>query len=65
MVEVDRDLLRLSCSTLLLKKGHLEQTAHDRVQMAFEYLQGGRVCNLPGQPVPVLISCTLKNCLLC
>jgi len=26
----------------------------DHVQTAFKYFQGRRLCNLPGQPVPVL-----------
>jgi len=38
----------------LLKQGHLELVAKDHAQMAFEYLQGWRLHNLPGQPVPVL-----------
>ena len=40
--------------TLLLKQGHLKPLAHDCVQSAFEYLQGGELHNLYGQPVPVL-----------
>jgi len=38
----------------MLKQGHLELISQDRVQMAFEYLQGGRPHNTFGQPVPVL-----------
>uniref|UniRef100_A0A8C0ES58 receptor protein-tyrosine kinase n=1 Tax=Bubo bubo TaxID=30461 RepID=A0A8C0ES58_BUBBB len=38
----------------LLKQGHLELVAHNHIQTAFEYLQGWRLHNLPGQPVPVL-----------
>jgi len=54
MVEVGSDLWRSSCPALLLKQGHLEQVAHDHVQMAFEYLQRWRLHNLSEQPVPVL-----------
>ena len=49
MAETGKDLWRTSGPNLLLK-----QVAQDRVQMAFEYLQGGRLHNLPGQLVPVL-----------
>lgn len=48
------DTRRSSSSTLLLKQIHLEQTAQDRIQAGFEYLQRRRVHNLSGQPVPVL-----------
>lgn len=61
MVEVGRDLLRLSCPTLLLKIGHLEQAAHDPVWIAFEYLQGGRFYKLPGQPLSVLVILIVKK----
>lgn len=37
-----------------LKQGHWELFAQANVQMTFEYLQGQRLHNLPGQPVPVL-----------
>ncbi|KAK4828375.1 hypothetical protein QYF61_026113 [Mycteria americana] len=40
--------------TPLLKQGHLEPVAQDRVQTAFEYLQGWRLHKLPGQSVPLL-----------
>ena len=43
MVEVGRDLWRSSCLIPLLKQGHLEQIAHDHVQMALEDVQGGSV----------------------
>jgi len=39
--------------TPLLKQGYLKPVAQGYVQMAFEYLQRGRVCKLPGEPVPV------------
>ena len=52
--EVGRDLQRLCHPTLLLKQGHLKKAAQDHVQIAFEYLQGWRLHNLSGQPVPVL-----------
>lgn len=32
---------------------HLQQVAQDHVQRAFEYLQGGSLHNLSGQPAPV------------
>ena len=35
-------------------QGHLQQAAQDLVQVGLEYLQRGRLHNLPGQPVPVL-----------
>jgi len=54
MVDIGRDLWRSFGPTALLKQGHLEQVAQDHVQMAFEYLQAGRIHNLPGQPLPVL-----------
>lgn len=40
MDEAGRDLWRSSSSTPLLQQGPLELVAHDRVQMAFKYLQG-------------------------
>ena len=54
LVEVGQDLWTSSGPTPLLRQGHLEPVAQDRVQVAFEYLQGGRLHNLSGQPVPVL-----------
>lgn len=54
MVEVSRDLLRSSGPNTLLKQGHLEMVAQDRVQMASEDLQGLRLHNTSEQPVPVL-----------
>jgi len=54
LIEVGRDIWGLSCPTSLLKKGHLKPVAQDHVQMAFEYLQGWRLHNISGQPVPVL-----------
>jgi len=52
MAEAGSDLWRSSGLTLLLKQGYLEPVAQD--QMEFEYLQGGRLYNLSGQPVPAL-----------
>jgi len=54
MLGVGRDLCGSSSPTHLTKKGHLEQAAQDLVQVGLEYLQIGRLHNLPGQPVPVL-----------
>jgi len=51
MVKVGSDLWSWSCSTPLLKHGHLKQVAQDHVQMAFEYLQGWRFQSLCGQTV--------------
>lgn len=53
MVKAGRDLWISSCPTPLLKLVHLETVAWDRVQTAFEYLQGVRLNNIPGQLVPV------------
>lgn len=48
--------MELICSNLLLKEGHSELAAYERVQAVFEYLQdGGKLQDLFGQPVPVLI----------
>ena len=38
----------------LPKQNHPEQVAQDRFQVGLEYLQGRRIHNLSGQPVPVL-----------
>ena len=54
MVEVGGDLWRSSGPTPLLQQSHLKPVVQDHVQMAFEYLQGGRLHNLSGQPVPGL-----------
>ena len=54
MVGVGRDLCGSSSPALLLKQGHLEQAAQDLVQAGLQYLQRGRIHDLPGQPVPVL-----------
>ena len=54
MIEVGRNLWMSSGPTLLLKRRCLEQVAQDHVQTTFEYLQGWRLHNLPGQSVSVL-----------
>jgi len=54
MFGVGRDLWGSSSPTPLPKQGHLQQAAQDFVQAGLEYLQRGRLHNLPGQPVPVL-----------
>lgn len=54
MVEFRRNIWRLPGPATLLKQGHLDQAAQSNVQMAFEHVQGGRLHNLPGQPVSVL-----------
>jgi len=38
----------------LPKQGHLQQAVQDCVQAGLEYLQRGKLHNLPGQPVPGL-----------
>jgi len=38
----------------LPKQDHLQQAAQDLVQAGLEYLQRGKLYNLPGQPVPGL-----------
>jgi len=35
MVEVERNTWRLSCPFLLLKQGHLDPVAQDRIQISF------------------------------
>lgn len=52
IVKVARDLWRSSGPTPLLKQRHLDQFAQDYGQMAVEDLQGGRLYNLHGKPVP-------------
>lgn len=54
MVEVERDLLRLSGPVPPLKQGPTELIAQDHAQMAFEWLQGGRLKKVSGQFMPVL-----------
>lgn len=61
MVEIGKDLWRSSGLIPLLKQGHPEQVAQDHVQVAFKYLQGGRLHNHSQQPVPVL-SYPIKLC---
>jgi len=50
---VGRHIWRSSGPSTLLKQGHLEPVAQDHIQMAFEYLQGWKLHNPLGQPVPV------------
>jgi len=38
----------------MIMQVHLDMVAQDHIQMAFEDLQGWRLHDLPGQPVPVL-----------
>jgi len=54
MAGFGRDLCGSPSPTPLPKQGHLQQAAQDLVQAGLEYLQRGRLHNLPGQPVPVL-----------
>jgi len=53
-VEIGKDLWTLSGPTTMLKQGHLEPTAQDCIQAAFQYLQGWRLHKLSGQLMPVL-----------
>ena len=46
--------LWITQSNPLLKQGHPERAAQDRVQAGLEYLQRRRLHNLPGLPVPGL-----------
>ena len=52
--QVGRGLLRSRGLPLQLKHGHLELVAQVCIQLGFAYLQGWRLHNLSGQPVPVL-----------
>jgi len=49
MVGVGRDLCGSSSPTLLPKEGLLQQAAQELVQAGLEYLQRGRLHNLPGR----------------
>jgi len=57
MIEVRRDLWRFSGPTPLLQQRHLEPAA----QMAFEYLQGGRLHTSLGNLYQCLVTLTVKN----
>jgi len=54
LFQIGRDLWRTPGPSPLLKQGHLELLVQDHVQTAFEYLQGWRFHNFPGQLVPAL-----------
>ena len=41
-------------SSPLIEQAHAEQEAQEHLQAGFEWLQGRRLHNLPGQPVPLL-----------
>ena len=45
---------RTTGPTPLLEQGHLQPVSQDHDQTAFEYLQGWRLHQLPGQPAPAL-----------
>lgn len=64
LVEIGRDLWRVSGPTPLLKQGHTEQDAQDHVQAVSEYLQAWRRYSLSGQPVPLLSHLHSKELLL-
>lgn len=50
MVKTGRDLKRSSGLNPPLKKEHLDLVAQIHTQVSSEYLQGGRLHNLSGQP---------------
>lgn len=50
MVQVGGHLVQHPCSN----RATYKQVVRDCVQMAFEYLQGQRLLNLSGEPMPVL-----------
>lgn len=54
MVEAERDHRRSFSPTSLLTQGQVEHIPWDCVQMALEILQGWKLCNLSGQPLPVV-----------
>ncbi|XP_074958280.1 A-type potassium channel modulatory protein KCNIP1 isoform X1 [Phalacrocorax aristotelis] len=54
MVGVGRDFWRSSHPIPLLEQAHLEQGAQEHIQVGFDCLQGRRLHNLSGQPVPLL-----------
>lgn len=64
MDEVERDLWKSADPTSLLKQGHIKSVSQDHVQKVFQYLQGWRLCSLPGQPAPGLATLTVKACVL-
>lgn len=46
MADVGRELWKSSGPISLLDQGLLKPVAQDHIQMAFEYLQAWRLCNL-------------------
>lgn len=56
-----KGLLESILSEPLFKQDHLEQVAQDHIQLTFEKLQGWRVHNLSGYPVPVVSSSHSKK----
>ena len=61
---VGKDLWRSSGPVLLPKQGQLEPFAQDRVQTAFEYLQGERLHNLFGNLLQCSVTLVVKKCFL-
>lgn len=53
-VSVGRNFWRSASPTPLTSQGHLEWVTQEHIRMGFECLPGGRLHNLPVQPVPVL-----------
>lgn len=50
---VGRDVWKSSSPITFLKQGYVEQVASDHIYSSVEYLQGWKLQNLYGQPVPV------------
>jgi len=63
-IAVGRHPWRSSGPTPLLKQGHLQLVAQDRVQRACEYLQGWRLQNPLGILCRCLVTLTVKKCFL-
>jgi len=61
MIEIQRELWRSSCPTPPAHAGPPRAGSQDHIPMSFEHLQGWRLYRLPGQPVPVLVTLTVKE----
>lgn len=64
LIEVRRNLWSSSCSTPLLKRGHLGPVGQDHVYTAFKCLQEWRLHSLCGQAVSVFCHPHSEECLL-
>lgn len=54
MAEIEGNFWRSSGPNPLRRQSQLEPVAQDQVQMAFEYLKVWRLCNISGQPLPMI-----------